>query len=228
MNSLAGYRTYKDIILEIQIRTILQHAWAEINHGKNYKLKGSFPPKIERRLNLLARALEMADNEFENIIDLMDVHEKIVEKQTEVGNLNIPLDSTSLEKYLLQKFPNIVISGYQNDKAKIDAEAIKECKIFGIKTVADFEKILSKKFIDIQNEYGTTWTLSSLAKGILIAHDPDRFFEEAFTSDWGEFSDDLQYILSKIGLDLEKITEKYDLTNPDRGGEQLDDDSEFI
>ena len=34
---LAEYRNLKDGVVEIQIRTILQHAWAEIEHDIQYK-----------------------------------------------------------------------------------------------------------------------------------------------------------------------------------------------
>ncbi len=53
----------------IQVRTILQHAWAEFEHDIRYK--GSIPeddaPDLDRRFTLAAGLLELADREFSAI-----------------------------------------------------------------------------------------------------------------------------------------------------------------
>ena len=54
---------------QIQIRTVLQHAWAEFEHDIRYK--GTIPdvlaPDLNRRFTLAAGLLELADREFEVI-----------------------------------------------------------------------------------------------------------------------------------------------------------------
>lgn len=52
---------------EIQIRSILQHAWAEIEHDRNYKFKGELPKNLQRRFYALAGMLEIADREFNTL-----------------------------------------------------------------------------------------------------------------------------------------------------------------
>ncbi|MEO6789660.1 MAG: GTP pyrophosphokinase [Ornithinibacter sp.] len=55
----------------IQLRTVLQHAWAEFEHDIRYK--GTVPPEqvpdLDRRFTLAAGLLELADREFETIRD---------------------------------------------------------------------------------------------------------------------------------------------------------------
>ena len=55
----------------IQLRTVLQHAWAEFEHDIRYK--GTVPPEqvpdLDRRFTLAAGLLELADKEFEAIRD---------------------------------------------------------------------------------------------------------------------------------------------------------------
>jgi len=57
--------------VQIQIRTVLQHAWAEFEHDIRYK--GSVPPEhlaeFNRRFILAAGLLELADGEFSAIRD---------------------------------------------------------------------------------------------------------------------------------------------------------------
>jgi ppGpp synthetase/RelA/SpoT-type nucleotidyltranferase len=59
----------------VQVRTILQHAWAEFEHDIRYK--GSVPaedaPDLDRRFTLAAGLLELADREFTEIRNRIQV-----------------------------------------------------------------------------------------------------------------------------------------------------------
>jgi putative GTP pyrophosphokinase len=54
---LPEYKKFGDLYFEIQIRTILQHSWAEIEHDKNYKFSGELPNYLKRRFKVLAGVL---------------------------------------------------------------------------------------------------------------------------------------------------------------------------
>lgn len=67
--SLPEYGRYQELTAEIQVRTILQHAWAEMEHDIQYKSVNEIPLSIRRRFMSLAGMLEIADKEFQAIQD---------------------------------------------------------------------------------------------------------------------------------------------------------------
>jgi len=54
---------------EIQVRTILEHGWADITHNTSYKGEFKVPQAIERELAATAAILESADSSFSRIIE---------------------------------------------------------------------------------------------------------------------------------------------------------------
>ena len=55
----------------VQIRTVLQHAWAEFEHDVRYKgsVSAEHAPDFDRRFTLAAGLLELADQQFSSIRD---------------------------------------------------------------------------------------------------------------------------------------------------------------
>lgn len=62
--TLSEYKIFRGCKVEIQIRSALQHAWAEIEHDLGYKREGEIPRLIRRRFSRIAGLLELADYEF--------------------------------------------------------------------------------------------------------------------------------------------------------------------
>jgi ppGpp synthetase/RelA/SpoT-type nucleotidyltranferase len=68
-STLPEYARLAQTTTEIQVRTILQHAWAEIEHDLQYKALEAIPTAIRSRFTSLAGLLEIADREFQGISD---------------------------------------------------------------------------------------------------------------------------------------------------------------
>jgi predicted RNase H-like nuclease/ppGpp synthetase/RelA/SpoT-type nucleotidyltranferase len=66
-----GHELLGGRVVQVQIRTVLQHAWAEFEHAIRYK--GTIPAEhasdLDRRFTLAAGLLELADREFTTIRD---------------------------------------------------------------------------------------------------------------------------------------------------------------
>lgn len=100
--TLPEYKNYKDKKIEIQIRTILQHTWAEIEHDLGYKSQVEIPREIRRSFSSLAGLLEIADREFIGIRDDLAFYSRKLDSQIEQSLENIQIDNISLSKYLDQ------------------------------------------------------------------------------------------------------------------------------
>lgn len=56
-----------DLIFELQVRTLNQHAWSNIAHELSYKQENAIPDKFQRRVYRLLSLYEIADDEFEAV-----------------------------------------------------------------------------------------------------------------------------------------------------------------
>ncbi len=93
----------RDRTVQVQIRTVLQHAWAEFEHDIRYK--GVIPTEhatdFDRRFTLAAGLLELADQEFSTIRDRL----RSPVPESTVGDADDPrLDPRELAAYLAGQY----------------------------------------------------------------------------------------------------------------------------
>jgi GTP pyrophosphokinase len=100
--SLSEYKRFANVRLEIQVTSILSHAWSEMNHG-SYDLGENCPPEIRRRFFQLKALLELADWQFTDLRDKTTSYERAVAVQVEAGVSGLPLDVVSLRSLLEQE-----------------------------------------------------------------------------------------------------------------------------
>lgn len=84
---------------ELQIRTALQHAWAEVEHDLGYKAENVVPEIIKRRFSRVASLLEIADQEFVSIRRDLRAYRDAAHEHLARGDGDeaLPLDALSLE-----------------------------------------------------------------------------------------------------------------------------------
>jgi ppGpp synthetase/RelA/SpoT-type nucleotidyltranferase len=81
---------------EVQVRTVLQHAWAEVEHDLGYKATEEVPAVIRRRFSRIASLLEIADQEFVSIRSDLSRYQQRVRDELHDANRPLPLDLVSL------------------------------------------------------------------------------------------------------------------------------------
>ncbi|MGH7867303.1 MAG: GTP pyrophosphokinase, partial [Candidatus Dormibacteraceae bacterium] len=94
--TLVEYRAYAGIQFEIQIRSILQHAWAEMEHDLGYKSEAAIPRDIRRSFSRLAGLLEVADDEFARIRGNLANFQSTVDADVRKGQQDIEINQNSL------------------------------------------------------------------------------------------------------------------------------------
>ena len=98
--SLPEYTSYNGLKSEIQLRTVLQHAWAEIEHDIQYKTKEDVPPEIRQRFANLAGLLAIADREFQSVNDEEERIRRKTEASVQKGQLGkLKITAESLKIY---------------------------------------------------------------------------------------------------------------------------------
>ena len=97
---LPEWRLYAGFVAEIQVRTVLQHAWAAISHKLQYKKENEIPRRLRRRLYRLSGLLELADDEFESLRDEQAQFQKKLVAALKQKKLDIEINRDSLLEYL--------------------------------------------------------------------------------------------------------------------------------
>jgi ppGpp synthetase/RelA/SpoT-type nucleotidyltranferase len=91
---------------EIQVRTILQHAWASIQHSLDYKSEKDVPAALRRRLFRLSALFELADQELEAIVEAITSTNLKYREELATGNTDLEIDLEAYKLYL-ETSPNV-------------------------------------------------------------------------------------------------------------------------
>lgn len=209
--ALPDFKKFKGLAFEIQIRTILQHAWAEIEHDKNYKFSGKLDDKIQRRFKILAGLLELADREFDALASEIDKITIQVEDATKTGHLDIEINSTTLKSYLISKFSTLMANGFPDFAfpSKVELQILNELDDFGIKTLQDLENIVPKDFEAIYSKSGPSGNFLGLLRYLMMIEDYKKYFDKSWKKHFGGLEPKARVVLNHYKVPVEEIIGTY-------------------
>lgn len=103
-----NYKGLENLKIELQIRTILMHSWAEIEHKLAYKRTEHIPQELRRKFSRISALLEEADEQFQEICDEVEKKRRTMRinmKKYETDNEQINFDLDTLKTLLDYYFP---------------------------------------------------------------------------------------------------------------------------
>lgn len=185
---LPEWKEYADYKAEIQVRTVLQHAWAAISHELEYKKTYEIPNVLKRKLFRLAWLIELADEEFQVAKkDHKEVEIAISQKKT-IKEIRVfdEINLDTINNYFLNISREVKIINENGLKAgfKIKnsddlyemiydvrpdflSDIVNLCQIKGIKSISEFNELMSfiskesfTKLSELYNRNNTEWEVS--------------------------------------------------------------------
>ena len=135
---------------EIQMRTVLQHAWANMNHDTGYKSGVEVPRRYLRNLSRLAGMLELVDEQFSQIRSELTDYRRRVQALVASGNLDdAPLDGDTFRSFLdLDPFGQLNRRIAAVNQAEIQDAALMNFlpvfKAIGCHTLGDISRIIKQ------------------------------------------------------------------------------------
>lgn len=169
---------------EIQVRTVLQHAWAEISHDRNYKFTGKLPAEIERELFLYSGLLEVADKGFDKLSKAIDKYSEEI-KGREVDSLvDKPIDSISLVSFVESWCDKNDIPLRSSGSKSGYADLVQEIELCGIKTLSQLSEIIPDDYADKCKGAELAPTIYGHVRNWLLIHDWRKYSSKSRYT-WG-------------------------------------------
>ena len=132
------------------MRTVLQHAWANMNHDTGYKSGVEVPRRYLRNLSRLAGMLELVDEQFSQIRSELTDYRRRVQALVASGNLDdAPLDGDTFRSFLdLDPFGQLNRRIAAVNQAEIQDAALMNFlpvfKAIGCHTLGDISRIIKQ------------------------------------------------------------------------------------
>ena len=166
-----NFRGLSNLKCEIQIRTILMHAWAEIEHSLAYKTELQTPLKFRRKLHRISAKLEEADEQFEELkIESKKYQIEVSEKVKKTNDDKLELNIDTLQAFMDANFPRRI------KKLDSTGELLEQMVEYNItlNELSEHWKKIKPKFSAIEKEYlfenkggFSKWAQTGIARFVL-------------------------------------------------------------
>ncbi|MEQ5791967.1 hypothetical protein J4E06_12935 [Muricauda sp. NFXS6] len=171
-----SFRGLSNLKCEIQIRTVLMHAWAEIEHNLAYKNEAQTPSQFRRKIHRISAKLEEADEQFEELKIESEKYQKELSKEIAKSNQEIELNLDTLQAFMDNNFPkrrkDLDATGQLLNQMITYNASLKDLKNGWDVLKDDFEE-LEKEFWMGANSKFTKWIQVGIARFVLDITHPE-------------------------------------------------------
>lgn len=176
--TLPEFQEISNLKFEFQVRTVLQHAWAELAHDRNYKFAGKLPREIERELFLYAGMLEIADKGFDTLSRKIDDYVNNLKERSQAGDLGAEIDSISLPQFVYKWCKENKIDLEELHSTDQYSELINELNAFGVQTLEQLNNIIPTAYAEVYKKRNHSTTIYGLVRSWMLIHDWRRFLKD--------------------------------------------------
>jgi putative GTP pyrophosphokinase len=170
---LAEYVFISNLKCEIQVRTMLQHAWSELTHDRNYKIGSHLPSDIQRKINLYSGMLELADQGFSEIIESISQHREKLKIKPLENLYDLTIDSLSLNEFFEKVTVeyNIPTSKLKDFEDSYYNELLNEIKFMGITGIGELKALIPHNYSEVLNSFNEEATIFGFIRDLLLIKD---------------------------------------------------------
>jgi len=178
--ALPEYRRFIGLYCEIQVRSILQHAWAEIEHDLGYKAGATIPAPIRRRFSRLAGLLEIADVEFSRLRSDLNQYAESVQAAITKEPAAVGLDDVSLASFIendqLNRRLDERMAAYVGEPLSPNqrvGDLVEMLRYVHLETIGDLRKALEDHQTLVQRQWETRLkgkSAAGLHRGVGLFH----------------------------------------------------------
>lgn len=166
-SGLGEWTAFAGLVAEVQVRTVLQHAWSAIDHKLNYKSATEIPRDLKRRLFRMSALLEVADEQFDEVERQASAVTAGYVDRVERGRIDdLEIDASSLDVYLrashvaerwsrIGKEVGIEVGGDDSELERDRRDLLRMLAATGVETVGEFDRLLKE---------AETWGKDALAR----------------------------------------------------------------
>lgn len=199
-------RKYIGMKCEVQLRTVLQDAWSQVFHDRQYKssmINTEIPKELLRETNLVSGALELLDNEIGRLVKRYDDLAERMNNAIYQELLDCKIDRENLEKYFKIKFARLGNRFYSYDNISFIL------KKYGLITIRDIDMMFDDGLLQEICALNIQLTIDKILMYGMIVNNADRFF--GLEENKGiVISQEAHNLLEKF-IDIESLCKKYDL-----------------
>jgi ppGpp synthetase/RelA/SpoT-type nucleotidyltranferase len=145
---MSEYSDLAPVWFEIQVRSLLEHAWAEIEHEVVYKSGVDYPGSTTRLFGALAGTLEILDGEFEKLrYEKENLIESYKARYAQGEDDRKRMDVARLLGFLRSRFPDSPTWGITRGTLPrgLDATCLEALRLVGLCTAYSLRVALSSR-----------------------------------------------------------------------------------
>ncbi|MFP1871156.1 GTP pyrophosphokinase family protein [Lonsdalea quercina] len=190
-NNLKEYELISGLNCEIQVRTMLQHAWAELTHDRNYKLGANLPLQIQRKINLFSGMLEIADEGFSEIVNSIKEYKESISNNDLKQLFSQEINSINLYKFAQEiiKESDLKLHPVKDWGGKNTKDVIDELEYIGLNDFKIIFESIPEKYVEVSNEYIPDNNIYGFLRDIMLIKDFEGLSRKE-TLNWALVGDD--------------------------------------